>query len=96
MLDLYTDDQRVEQPGIGLFAEQSGVPHPQPGLSGIVERLVERILSAKRRDLGLRSEASSSQAGADVRALERELDGLAYALYGLAPEEINIVEDAGH
>ena len=46
-----------------------------------VERLVERILSVKRRD-----------AGADVSELERELDELVYALFGLTPEEISIVE----
>jgi hypothetical protein len=49
-----------------------------------VERLVERILLAKERD-----------AGADVSALERQLDGLVYLLYGLTPEEIRIVEDDG-
>ena len=48
-----------------------------------VERLVERILSSKQRD-----------AGADVSALERELDELVYALYGLTPEEIQLVEGA--
>jgi hypothetical protein len=45
-----------------------------------VERLVERILSAKKQD-----------GGADVSALEREVDGLVYGLYGLAPEEIQLV-----
>ena len=48
-----------------------------------VERLVERILSAKQRD-----------ADADVSALEREIDELVYALYGLTPEEIKLVEGA--
>ena len=48
-----------------------------------VEILVERILSAKQRD-----------AGADVSALEREIDELVYALYGLTPEEIKLVEGA--
>jgi|GEM_PF-887912 len=48
-----------------------------------VERLVERILSAKQRD-----------AEADTSALEREIDELVYALYGLTPEEIKIVEEA--
>jgi hypothetical protein len=67
-----------------------------------VERLVERILSAMQRDVGLRQEASSSQAGADVSALARhaevvaqaeaELDKLVFALYGLTSEEIKIVE----
>jgi hypothetical protein len=31
-------------------------------------------------------------AGADVSALERELDELVYALYALTPEEIKIVK----
>ena len=48
-----------------------------------VERLVERILSAKQRD-----------AGADVSALERELDELVYALYGLTPDEIKLVQES--
>ena len=46
-----------------------------------VERLAERILSAKQQD-----------AGADVSAWERERDELVYALYGLTPEEIKLVE----
>jgi len=44
-------------------------------------KLVDRILSAKQRD-----------ADVDVSALERELNELVYALYGLTPEEIKIVE----
>ncbi len=43
--------------------------------------LVDRILAAKQRD-----------AEADTSALEREIDQLVYALYGLTPEEIQIVE----
>ena len=43
--------------------------------------LVEKILAAKQRD-----------AEADTSALEREIDELVYALYGLTPEEIRIVE----
>jgi type I restriction-modification system DNA methylase subunit len=48
-----------------------------------VIELVEKILLAKQRD-----------ADADVSALEREIDQLVYALYGLTPEEIQIVEGA--
>lgn len=48
-----------------------------------VERLVERILLAKERD-----------AKADVSALEREIDELVYALYGLTEEEIAFVQAA--
>ena len=46
-------------------------------------RLVDRILGAKQRD-----------AKADTSALEREIDGLVHALYGLTPEEIQLVEGA--
>ncbi|MDA1050932.1 MAG: N-6 DNA methylase [Planctomycetota bacterium] len=49
-----------------------------------VERLVRRILAAKTRDLV-----------ADTSALEREIDELVYALYGLTPEEIKLVEESG-
>ena len=44
-------------------------------------KLVDRILASKQRD-----------AGADVSELERQIDGLVYALYGLTPEEIKLIE----
>jgi type I restriction-modification system DNA methylase subunit len=46
-----------------------------------LERLVHRILAAKQRDVE-----------ADVSAMEREVDQFVYGLYGLTPEEIQIVE----
>jgi len=64
-----------------LYMSQIPVPAVPPQKQKPVERLVELILSAKQRD-----------AGADVSALEREIDELVYALYGLTPEEIQIVE----
>ena len=45
--------------------------------------LVDRILAAKQRD-----------ARADTSELEQEIDRHVFALYGLTPEEIQIVEDA--
>lgn len=48
-----------------------------------VERLVDKILTAKQRD-----------PEADTSALEREIDQLVYTLYGLTPEEIQIIEGA--
>jgi hypothetical protein len=47
--------------------------------------VVDRILVAKQRD-----------PEADTRALEREVDQLVYALYGLTPEEIKTVECASN
>ena len=49
-----------------------------------MERLVARIFGAKPRD-----------AGADVSALEREIDELVYAIHGLSKDEIKNVEDGG-
>jgi len=43
--------------------------------------LVKRILAAKQRD-----------ARADTSEMEQEIDRHVYALYGLTPEEIKIVE----
>lgn len=48
-----------------------------------MKRKRDRILAAKARD-----------AAADVSGLEREIDQLVYALYGLTPAEIQIVESA--
>ncbi len=43
--------------------------------------MIDRVLAAKHSD-----------ADADTSALEREIDQSVYALYGLTPEEIQIVE----
>jgi adenine-specific DNA-methyltransferase len=55
---------------------------PSNQVGGVVT-LVDRILAAKQRE----SEA-------DTSVLERKIDQLVYALYGLTPEEIQIVEGA--
>jgi hypothetical protein len=47
-------------------------------------KLVDRITEKKQLD-----------PAADTTALEREIDQQVYALYGLTPEEIAIVEGAG-
>ncbi len=54
---------------------------PEKGTQEEIAGLVDRILSTKQRD-----------PTADITALEREIDQLVYALYGLTPEEIAIVE----
>jgi hypothetical protein len=64
-----------------MYVSMLPIPNVSPEQQKPVERLVERILAAKQRD-----------AGADVSALEREIDELVYALYGLTPEEIQLVE----
>ncbi len=48
-----------------------------------LSKAVDRIVAATQRDTEV-----------DASALEREIDQLVYALYGLTPEEIKIVEDS--
>lgn len=59
------------------------IKHISPDKQKPFIRLVDRILAAKARD-----------ASADVSGLEREIDELVYALYGLTREEIKLVEGA--
>ena len=65
------------------YVSQIPIPAVPPPQQKPVERLVERILAAKQKD-----------PAADTSAMEREIDQQVYALYGLTPEEIKIVEDA--
>jgi hypothetical protein len=65
------------------YMRQIPIPAASPEKQKAVEHLVDRILAAKQSD-----------ADADVSTFEREIDRLVYALYGLTPEEIKIVESA--
>jgi type I restriction-modification system DNA methylase subunit len=64
------------------YCSQFPIPVAAPQKQKRVERLVERILAVKLRDVE-----------GDVSALEREIDQLVYALYGLTPDEIKLIED---
>jgi len=57
------------------------IPKADKNQQGSIIRLVGKIIAAKQRD-----------AEANTNALEREIDQLVYALYGLTPKEIQIVE----
>ena len=57
------------------------VPKPDASQEQAITALVDRILAAKQQN-----------PAADTRALEAEIDRLVYALYGLTPEEIALVE----
>ena len=62
------------------------LPFVPPGEdSERILKIVDRVLARKQRN-----------PDADASALEREIDQLVYALYGLTPEEIKIVEDTGN
>ncbi|RJQ38143.1 MAG: hypothetical protein C4550_07155 [Nitrospiraceae bacterium] len=50
----------------------------------LIKNLVDQILTAKKKD-----------PNADTSALEKQIDEMVYALYGLTPEEIAIVEGKG-
>jgi hypothetical protein len=79
----FGDDRKTFPKIKGEYLKLSPIPAAPPEKQKAVERLVDRILAAKAQD-----------ARSDVSALEREIDELVYALYGLTPEEIKIVEGA--
>ena len=63
--------------------EQLPIKLPTPEQESQIETLVTRILALKKSD-----------PSADTSALEAEIDQLVYALYGLTPEEVAVIEDA--
>ena len=63
--------------------EKLVVKKTTPVQSTTISRRVEQVLAAKK-----------TNPAADTTALEREIDQQVYALYGLTPEEIKIVEGA--
>lgn len=64
------------------YLKDTPIAAAAPEKQEAVERLVDRILAAKQQD-----------AEADVSAWENEIDQLVYALYGLTPEEIKLIEE---
>ena len=88
----YTENQLVEQPAIGLFAELGwttvsameeilGSAEPSPGLSATRSHPMGEGASLGRETKGEVALVARLRA-----ALEREIDELVYALYGLTPE----------
>jgi type I restriction-modification system DNA methylase subunit len=82
-LNKFKDDRNTFPKIKGEYLKLLPIPAASSEKQRAVERLVDRILAEKTRD-----------ASADVSAWEREIDQLVYALYGLTPEEIQIVEGA--
>jgi hypothetical protein len=66
------------------FHKLNRIPIPKPPTQSLerITKLVATIIGKKERDCD-----------ADTTALEREIDELVYALYGLTPEEIQLVEE---
>jgi len=60
------------------------IPIPSTSNTSAIDRLVEQILVAKAADVQ-----------ADVCTKEREIEERVYALYGLRPDEIHIIEESG-
>ena len=66
-----------------IYVERLPLPKCTRKEQDEVASLARQILAAKRAD-----------AGADTSALEAEIDRHVYALYGLTPAEIKIVEES--
>jgi hypothetical protein len=67
------------------------VVQPATGRIVVVAAVVDKTL---RHSLFIRRIRNPPADPADTTALEREIDQQVYALYGLTPEEIQIVDDA--
>jgi hypothetical protein len=65
--------------------QQIPVPTVTPAQEKSLEKLVTRILAAKKAD-----------PEADVSEMEREIDKIVYGLYGLTEGEIRVVDPASH
>jgi hypothetical protein len=66
---------------IRQYMEQIPIANAEPQMKNRIEDLVKQILSIKKQD-----------PTADTTVLEKEIDQMVYALYGLTEEEIKIVE----
>jgi adenine-specific DNA-methyltransferase len=66
-----------------MYVSKLPIPKASSTVKAKITSLVERILAATKKN-----------PAADASALEREIDQQVYALYGLTPEEIKIVEDS--
>ena len=81
--DLVNEDVRIfpEVKPIQLF--KLPIEKGDPDSRERIDVFVKQVIDSKQRD-----------PAADTRALESEIDRRVYALYGLTPEEIAIVEGA--
>jgi hypothetical protein len=66
----------------GEYLKDLPLPPLTAQQTGQLGAIVDRILAAQRAD-----------AAADTSELEREVDAHVYALYGLTPDEIRLVEE---
>jgi len=82
-LNKFRDDRRTFPKIKGEYLKLLPLPKADSVKQAAVVGLVQEVLEAKRRN-----------PAADTTALEREIDQQVYALYGLTPEEIKIVEAA--
>jgi len=83
-LNKFRDDRRTFPKIKGEYLKLIPIPVIGAKQQQPIIALVDEILLAKRAD-----------PAADTSALEREIDQHVYRLYGLTPEEIEIVEGDG-
>jgi hypothetical protein len=77
-----------------VFLENLPIPKIDLAAQRSFEILVDQILTAKQNPPSPPF-AKGGNKGADTSALEKQIDEMVYALYGLTPEEIAIVEGKG-
>ena len=82
-LNKFRDDRKTFPKIKGEYLKLLPLPKVTPAKQTAVVKFVEKVASAKQKN-----------PAADTSALEREIDQQVYALYGLTPEEIKIVQES--
>jgi hypothetical protein len=80
-LNKFKDDRKTFPKIKGEYLKLLPLPKAEQGKQTPITQSVSRIIDIKEKD-----------PNADTSPLEREIDQQVYALYGLTPEEIAIVE----
>ena len=82
-LNKFRDDRKTFPKIKGEYLKLLPMPKADSAKQASITRLVEKVVSSKHKN-----------ATTQTTSLEREIDQQVYALYGLTPEEIKVVEDA--
>ena len=82
-LNKFRDDRKTFPKIKGEYLKLLPVPKVDSSKQALIVQLVEQVVAAKGKNHT-----------ADLLALEREIDAQVYALYGLTPDEIHLVEES--
>ena len=75
--------------------EQFPIPKPRPEVERQAGELVDKMMSLQERYHEAKTEAEREQVGEQIEAVDREMEGLVWGVYGLTEEEVGVVKGMG-